>query len=218
MPRAPLRSPVMRAGNPSGRLASGRVVLRPVDWATATVAQAGGGRPADWADDFPTPGSVTAAELAAVPAAAESMAIETGVFGLHWIVERATGRVVGEIGCLDGPDATGAVEIGFALAPSGRRRGLAGEAVRQVVDQLGDDGRAERLVATTTIRNRDAQAVLTRAGFQLTGFVADLLLYELSLVGAGHQPSASASSGRSLTANPQGARSGCQATPVRLGP
>jgi GNAT superfamily N-acetyltransferase len=83
---------------------------------------------------------------------------------IHQVV--VDGCVVGDIGFHGppAPDASAVVEIGYAVVPALRRRGIAGQACRLLVEQAWRDG-AEAVVAETEPDNLASQRVLHAAGF-----------------------------------------------------
>ena len=77
-------------------------------------------------------------------------------------------RYVGDLGIRFSPPWNATCEIGFAIDPALRGRGLASEATGAMVARLFTAGR-RRLVAITDSRNRPAQRVLERNWFRLEG-------------------------------------------------
>jgi len=89
-----------------------------------------------------------------------------------WLIV-ADGEVVGLCGHKTGPDAQGAVEIGYGVAAERRRQGHATRAVALAVQSARCDGRIRRLVAETALRNLPSQRVLEANGFVRTGTSVD---------------------------------------------
>jgi RimJ/RimL family protein N-acetyltransferase len=91
---------------------------------------------------------------------------------LPWIyraaVLRETGQVVARGGFHGPPDAEGAVEIGYRVAPPWRRRGVATELAAGLLDFARERG-ATRCIASTAPDNAASQQVLARLGFVRTG-------------------------------------------------
>ena len=82
------------------------------------------------------------------------------------IAERATGRLVGDIGiCLHRNEAEPA-EIGFTLATSWQGKGLASEAVREALALLFEHTEVTEVLAITDTRNLASIRLLERVGFQ----------------------------------------------------
>lgn len=52
-----------------------------------------------------------------------------GAFGSYQVIRRADERVIGDVGFLGPPGATGAVSVGCAITEDARRRGYATEAL-----------------------------------------------------------------------------------------
>lgn len=95
--------------------------------------------------------------------------------GLRWgIEERATGRLVGDIGFngFEPEDYSG--DIGYILAPTAWGRGIATEAVAAVVRygfERFDRFRLNRIEAVTDPENGASQRVLTKLGFTYEGLL-----------------------------------------------
>lgn len=82
------------------------------------------------------------------------------------IVEHGT--VVGLIS-LVAPPAAGAIAIGYGVAPSCRREGLARGAVAELLATLAADRRVAAVTAETSMDNPASQRVLEANGFHRTG-------------------------------------------------
>ena len=123
------------------------------DEAEAILARRREGRA--WSPGYPTPGDV---ETAGWPAPAD----------VRWqtlqLRERATGLVIGAIGCHGAPE-DGIVEIGYGIAPEARGRGLASEACAALVAFLEAQPEVRVLRAATDADNLPSQRVLERCGF-----------------------------------------------------
>ncbi len=81
------------------------------------------------------------------------------------------GAVVG-FGGFKGPPVEGEVEIGYAIAPARRGRGLATTAARTLIERAGERG-ATRVVAHTLATPNASTAVLVHCGFTRTATIAD---------------------------------------------
>jgi len=77
------------------------------------------------------------------------------------------GALVG-FGGFKGPPQVGAVEIGYAIAPARRRRGLATEAVTELISLAAANGVA-RVVAHTLPGPNPSTGVLRKSGFVFAG-------------------------------------------------
>jgi RimJ/RimL family protein N-acetyltransferase len=81
------------------------------------------------------------------------------------------------------PPENGAVEIGYGIADSRQRQGLAGRAVEQVIAIVADDAAINRLTAETAVSNPASGKVLAKNGFDQVGTRyddedGDLILWE----------------------------------------
>nr|WP_316641914.1 GNAT family N-acetyltransferase [uncultured Roseateles sp.] len=91
-----------------------------------------------------------------------------GVWFQLAIAERASGRLIGDIGiCVHAGDDAHA-EIGFTLAPQAQHQGLATEAVRAAVDMLFEHRAIKRVIAITDARNIASLRLLERIGMSHT--------------------------------------------------
>ena len=89
------------------------------------------------------------------------------------IVERASGTEVGSCAFKGAPDADGAVEIAYGLAPEHRGRGYAREAARALVVYALGAGGARVVRAHTLPGNGPSANVLVACGFTRLGEVID---------------------------------------------
>jgi ribosomal-protein-alanine N-acetyltransferase len=89
-------------------------------------------------------------------------------FGIWVLVERESGKVIGDAGFLGRPDADGLVEIGYSVVPAARRRGFATEAADALVTwALGQPG-VRAVLAVSDHDNRPSVRTLERLGFTRT--------------------------------------------------
>lgn len=72
-----------------------------------------------------------------------------------------------------GPPRNGEVEIGYAIAPGYRSRGLATAAAKAMVTRAFADLSTEAVAATTLDEENASTAVLRKLGFKAAGIVAD---------------------------------------------
>jgi ribosomal-protein-alanine N-acetyltransferase len=94
---------------------------------------------------------------------------ETERFGIWVIVERDGGSVVGDVGFHGPPDGTGAVEIGYSVVPSRRRRGYATEATSALVEWAASQPGVNDVVAGCAPDNLASIRTLERVGFVRAG-------------------------------------------------
>ena len=107
-------------------------------------------------------------------------------WGAHLFVDTARATVLG-FGGYKGPPRDGAVEIGYAVAPPARRRGVATAAARQLVERARALG-AARCVTHTLPEANPSTTVLERCGFSRVGDAVDpdegpVWRWELALAG-----------------------------------
>jgi [ribosomal protein S5]-alanine N-acetyltransferase len=85
------------------------------------------------------------------------------------LVERATRRAIGTVGCKSWPDVEGTVEVGYGLEPARRGQGLGTEALRCLLEVLDAEPGVRRVIAETHEHNAASQAVLRKCGFARLG-------------------------------------------------
>lgn len=89
-------------------------------------------------------------------------------------VLRSERVVVGDIGFLGPPDASGCVEIGYSVLAARRGRGYAVEMVEILTLWAFKDDRVHRIVAHTDPDNPASMRILEKNGFQRAGLSAFL--------------------------------------------
>ena len=85
-----------------------------------------------------------------------------------WLIVE-DGEVVGLCSLVRLPYVGGAVMIGYGVAASRRRRGIAGRAVADLLDWARGDYRVSEVTAETSIHNAPSQRVLEANGFARSG-------------------------------------------------
>lgn len=112
--------------------------------------------PAGWADDFPAEGDKVAARLCSLAEATHGEP-----WRASWLI--LVGELVsGTIG-FKGPPVENRLEVGYGVVPSQQGRGVATEALSQLLALI--QGRGFSVRAETLVHNRASQAVLARLGF-----------------------------------------------------
>lgn len=99
--------------------------------------------------------------------------------------------LVGTGGYKGGPDEAGMVEIGYAIVPAYRGRGLATEAARGLIDNAFAHESVEKVDAHTLAERNASVRVLEKSGMEFAGAVADRDLGEVwrwSVRKASHRP------------------------------
>jgi [ribosomal protein S5]-alanine N-acetyltransferase len=76
-------------------------------------------------------------------------------------------------GGFKGPPADGVVELGYSVAPAFRGRGIASEAVRQMLDDAFSEDAVEAVVAHTLAQDNPSTRVLERTGFERAAELED---------------------------------------------
>jgi RimJ/RimL family protein N-acetyltransferase len=93
----------------------------------------------------------------------------TECFGVWAMIERCSASVVGDIGFRGPPDDAGAIEIGYSVIPSRRRRGYATEAAGALVRWACSQPDVEVVVAGCDPNNVPSIRILEQVGFRRTG-------------------------------------------------
>jgi RimJ/RimL family protein N-acetyltransferase len=129
-----------------------------------------------WGPGYPLGSTLLRAELTLAAAAKHR---PLGAFGTYQIVRRADGAVIGDVGFLGPPDATGAISVGCAIIESARRQGYASEALGAVLEWAREQPGLVCVLADTTRSNVASQRLLERAGLRRMGEDGELLYYML---------------------------------------
>jgi RimJ/RimL family protein N-acetyltransferase len=141
-----------------------QVRLQPID---SRLAQAMlDGKPdADlaWEDGFPM---APVLDIARVIAAATA---PLGPFLAYVIVRRSDGLAVGDAGFHGPPSAAGEVEVGYALVPAARGRGLVHDAMELLIAWAWTQPAVRVITARVDRGNAPSERVLQRLGFALAG-------------------------------------------------
>ncbi len=127
-----------------------------------------------WAPGYPMASSLLRAELTA---AAASSGRPLGGFGTYQVVRREDGVVIGDIGFLGPPDATGAVHVGCGIIESARRQGYATEALSALLAWARGQNGLTCVLADTTRSNVGGQRLLESVGMHPVGEDGELLYY-----------------------------------------
>jgi GNAT superfamily N-acetyltransferase len=144
------------------------VTLRPWPWATAHALVAGRGVAAadraGWHPQYPTPDTLDALAMLIGAYEVEGPLNEAPPW---WVLEVVVdGEVVGDAGFHGPPAAEGPVEveIGYAVVPEHRGRGIATAACAQLLELAWGQG-ADTVLAETEPTNFASRRVLQRNGF-----------------------------------------------------
>jgi [ribosomal protein S5]-alanine N-acetyltransferase len=160
---------------------AGRLVLRAIGRDVA-LALLEGRLPQGvaFASGYPSQFSLEVMELVAGARAAEGSG-----FGPFFMVDKADGAVVGEIGAsLDGASAT--AQVGYAVVEPCWGRGYATEALGALLAHLLADPGVRRVVAETLVGHVASRRVLEKAGMrpcgqrpgEVDGETVELVVYE----------------------------------------
>jgi RimJ/RimL family protein N-acetyltransferase len=129
-----------------------------------------------WAAGYPLGSSLLGAELT-LAAAAQKRPL--GAFGSYQVIRRADGHVIGDVGFLGPPDATGAVSVGCAIAEDARGQGYATEALAALLEWARGQTGLTCVLADTTRSNLASQRLLERVGMHRVGEDGELIYYML---------------------------------------
>ena len=144
--------------------------------ATARALTAGIKNGHPWAAGYPLASSLLRAELTAAAAAQRH---PLGSFGTYQLIRRADDQVIGDVGFMGPPDATGAVSVGCAISEDARGQGYATEALSAVLEWARRQPGLTCVLADTTRSNLASQRLLERVGLHRIGEDGELLYYML---------------------------------------
>src|SRR5882762_6724244 len=91
----------------------------------------------------------------------------------YLFIHVADNTLIGLGGFKGAPDASGSVEIGYAIAPSYRRRGLATEAASGMIEYAFSHEQVTRVVAHTLPEKNPSTLVLQKVGMKFRGSTID---------------------------------------------
>ncbi|HZC71683.1 MAG TPA: GNAT family N-acetyltransferase [Jatrophihabitans sp.] len=150
-----------------------RLVLRPIT-ADDVAAVIGNRRTGSWADDFPAAGDVVVAKLLGRVGITHADAR----YGHRLIVERSSAQLIGGIGFFGAP-TDGAIELGYGVVPSRRRRGYATEAAGAMVAAAFTRGDVEVVRAQVDLDNPASVLVLEKIGMTRCADTGAQATYEI---------------------------------------
>lgn len=162
------------------RISTARLSLRPFSMELVQAAQSGD--PSDYqkAGVLPNPQWPEPDLREALPFFAAQIA-RNGADGFGpWIVLDAQARIVGSLGFLGRPEG-GAVELGFGIVPSERRKGYCLEALEGLLRWDGFLDSGAMATARCETGNAASIAILGKAGFILAGEMDGLLEWRRDL-------------------------------------
>lgn len=137
-----------------------------------------------WAPDYPLADEADAIRLFLAQDERDDPPgpLGVGVFGLY-VVRDLPGRVaIGGIGFFGPPDDNGAVELGYGIVPSMRRRGVATAALRRMLAIARDNG-TSTVRADTTVDNAASIRVLEKAGMRQVRSADGMVYFEVDVAG-----------------------------------
>ena len=140
------------------KIATGRLVLAPLDDEVAHAVLAGDFSVVTSADGWPHDDTLDALRMATAP----------GGGSLVWLVMLGE-VVIGDCGTLGGTDDQGAIEVGYGLAAEHRGRGYGNELVRALSGWLLSQPEVEQVVAREVL----ADNVASRRALENAGFVLE---------------------------------------------
>ena len=148
-----------------------RRVISGLCWTAATPTNAQFGiSVADGVREFLTGPEVSESFLARLHDATVSADPWRDGFGVVQLIDR---RLIGFCSFVGPPDAEGAVEIGYGIAPGFEGQGYATEAARLLIEQAFASDRVRRVRAHTLPERNASTRVLEKCGFQHCGELID---------------------------------------------
>jgi RimJ/RimL family protein N-acetyltransferase len=129
-----------------------------------------------WAAGYPLASTLLSAELTAAAAAQRR---PLGAFGTYQVIRCADGHVIGDVGFVGPPDATGAVSVGCAITEDARGQGYGTEALSALLAWVREQPGLTCVLADTTRSNLASQRLLERVGLHRIGEDGELIYYML---------------------------------------
>ncbi len=150
------------------------VLLEPEEARDLAAGRNANGHP--WAAGYPLGSTLLRAELTAAAAAQQR---PLGAFGTYQLVRRADDAVIGDVGFMGPPDATGAVSVGCAITEDARGQGYGTEALTALLEWVRRQSGLTCVLADTTRSDLASQRLLERVGLCRIGEDGELLYYML---------------------------------------
>jgi RimJ/RimL family protein N-acetyltransferase len=150
------------------------LLLEPSEARALVAGQNGNGHA--WAAGYPLAASLLRAEMTV---AADAQKLPLGPFGTYQVVRRADDQIIGDVGFMGPPDATGAVSIGCSIIEDARDQGYATEALSALLHWVREQPGLTCVLADTTRSNLASQRLLERVGMHRVGEDGELLYYML---------------------------------------
>ena len=160
-----------------------RLILRPISREVAVAILEG--RELEGvvlAAGYPSPFSLEVMEAVARPSSDDS-----GLGPSFFIVRKADGAILGEIGYVR-DDAAGTAQVGYTLVEPSWGQGYATEALRALVADLFAQQGVRRVLAETLVGHTASRRVMEKAGMRLygqrtgeeAGETVELVIYEIT--------------------------------------
>jgi RimJ/RimL family protein N-acetyltransferase len=144
-----------------------RLRLRQLDVGEARALLDGYAQPErPWIGGYPIEGTLIAVEAFLRQVSAGD---EPGAYGVYQLIRRTDSFVLGDIGFHAPPDRTGAVTVGYGLAPHARGHGYATEALRGMIEWALAQPGVRRVEADTAHGNLASRRVMERSGMRFVG-------------------------------------------------
>lgn len=100
-------------------------------------------------------------------------------WGVWLVIEKESGKIVGDIGFKGKPDAEGTVEIGYGIVPAAQKKGYATESVEQIIDWAFQTNLVQRVIAECLVDNIASIKVLENMKMRKTGQDGEMLKWEM---------------------------------------
>ncbi|GGE62722.1 GNAT family N-acetyltransferase [Priestia taiwanensis] len=101
-------------------------------------------------------------------------------WGIWFVVEKESNRIIGDIGFKGKPDANKIVEVGYGFLEEYWNRGYATEAVTTLVDWAFQTSEVDRVIAETLHDNIGSIRVLEKLGMKRTSLTDTMINWELN--------------------------------------
>jgi ribosomal-protein-alanine N-acetyltransferase len=116
-------------------------------------------------DDWPHPDLVEA-----LPIVYEKTRLQSNEMVWNALaIDRETNSLIGDVGFKGGPDASGAVDIGYSIVPAYQGRGYATEIAQAAVDWVKRQPGVKQITAKCDMENKASVRVLEKSGFVRVG-------------------------------------------------
>jgi [ribosomal protein S5]-alanine N-acetyltransferase len=100
-------------------------------------------------------------------------------WGPWFVLDKKNHKALGDVGFKGKPNQEKTVEVGYGILPPYQNKGIATEAVKEVVRWAFSSGKVDRVVAECLVDNSSSVKVLQRLGMKKIGIDGNMIYWGL---------------------------------------